>query len=441
MLKLLNLLAAYWHARHTTFNARAGLKKYQMARLHAHMDWLSRKSPYFKRFGAPDRTAKDARALLQRYPLMNKETMMANFDQMVTADLQIVQIMALAGQAESTRDFQATLNGHTVGLSSGTSAMRGAFVVSDREKAKWAGTILAKLLPAGLFAGERVALFLRADSGLYQAVKTPWLTFRFFDLVSNFPERVRELEAYQPTILVAPAQVLRQLALRVTQEGLSLRPKKVVSVAEVLEPADRQLLRAAFGEVIHEVYQATEGFLASSCEHGTLHLNEEYVHFEKEWVDKEQTRFVPVITDFTRRTQPIVRYRLNDVLVVKPGLCACGRVTQTIEAIEGRCDDMLILRTWSGAAVPVFADAVSRVLAQALPHQADYRLVQETGNVLQLSADTTQGELVRARDHLVAKFTEMGAVTDVLTWELSTTLPPFNPMVKRRRIIRNPGIV
>lgn len=27
---------------------------------------------------------------------------------------------------------------------------------------------------------------------------------------------------------------------------------------------------------VGEVYQATEGFLAASCAHGTLHLNEEF---------------------------------------------------------------------------------------------------------------------------------------------------------------------
>ena len=78
---------------------------------------------------------------------------------------------------------------------------------------------------------------------------------------------------------------------------LTLKVKKVISVAEVLEPQDRELLRNVFHNV-GEIYQATEGFLASTCRCGTLHLNEEFVHIEPQWLDEH--RFVPIVTDFTR---------------------------------------------------------------------------------------------------------------------------------------------
>ncbi len=47
-----------------------------------------------------------------------------------------------------------------------------------------------------------------------------------------------------------------------------------------------------------------------------------------------------------------------------------------IERIEGRCDDTLVLPAHGGGTVTLFADVCSRALAQALPLQADYRLVQ-----------------------------------------------------------------
>ncbi len=93
--------------------------------------------------------------------------------------------------------------------------------------------------------------------------------------------------------------MLRELAIAVLAGELAVRPKRVISVAEVLEPQDRALIERAFGP-LHQVYQATEGFPASTCEHGVLHLNEEFVHIEPEWLDDEQRRFVPVITDFSR---------------------------------------------------------------------------------------------------------------------------------------------
>ena len=46
---------------------------------------------------------------------------------------------------------------------------------------------------------------------------------------------------------------------------------------------------------------------------GTLHLNEDIVYIEREYLDDR--RFVPVVTDLERKAQPIIRYRLNDILV------------------------------------------------------------------------------------------------------------------------------
>lgn len=439
MLKLLRMLMAYRAARSLSFHTRAELEAYQAHKLTQFLDWVSKNSPYYETYRSFSRDRKHDHGAkpLRAFPVMDKSTMMGHFDDLNTANLPLQAVLDLAREAEATRDFHGTLDGYTVGLSSGTSATRGAFVVSQDEQARWAGVILAKLLPDGIFAGERVALFLRADSGLYQTVKTPWLTFRFFDLVGQFDDQAAQLQHYSPTILVAPAQVLRELALRVKTQGLKLAPTKIVSVAEVLEPQDRVLIEGVFCQVVHQVYQATEGFLASTCEHGTLHLNEEYVHIEKEWLDKEQRRFVPIITDFTRTTQPIVRYRLNDVLVAKETPCRCGRVTQALDAVEGRCDDMLHLPAKHGGTIPTFADALSRVIAQVLPLQADYRLTQLDGDTLEFAAAVNAAELPGFRDRLAEGLANMGVDDARLTWVLSTDIPPFTPAVKRRRIVKS----
>lgn len=125
-----------------------------------------------------------------------------------------------------------------------------------------AAGVLAKVLPDGLFAKERVALFLRADNNLYQSVNNRWLSLDFYDLLAPFQAQLKLLQQRAPTIIVAPAQVLRALALEVMAGELTLKVKKVISVAEVLEPQDRELLRNVFHNV-GEIYQATEGFLAS----------------------------------------------------------------------------------------------------------------------------------------------------------------------------------
>lgn len=135
--------------------------------------------------------------------------------------------------------------------------------------------------------------------------------------------------------------MLRMLGEAYAKGTLTVRPDKIISVAEVLDPLDRSVLEQTFGQTIHQAYQCTEGFLGASCRMGMLHLNEDVVHIEKEYIDPSTRRFVPIVTDFSRTSQPIVRYRLNDILTEAEGRCACGSPFTAIERIEGRCDDML----------------------------------------------------------------------------------------------------
>lgn len=421
-----NSLWAYYHARRMRFNNSAELADYQDSRLIRHLDWISRHSRFYAHFKNKP---------LATWPIMDKSSMMMHFDQMNTAQLSLAEVMHAALASEKNRDFSPTVRGYTTGLSSGTSGQRGVFVVSARERAQWAGIILAKLLPRSIFSGERIAFFLRANSNLYNGVQSRWITFKFFDLFLPFDAHLNALMQYQPTILVAPAQVLRELALAARSDKIVIRPRKVISVAEVLEPIDRQLITDTLGAP-HEIYQATEGFMGCTCTEGVMHLNEEYIHIEPEWLDREKRRFVPVITDFTRTTQPIIRYRLNDVLCVRDAPCPCGLPSMALQTIEGRCDDMLILPGVHGKAITVFADVLSRALAQILPIHSDYRLLQVGKKQLELYATTPLTDMPKITAHLNAVLIGLGVEAHHIEWSCAAGVPAMDPTAKRRRIRR-----
>lgn len=418
------LLWRYFCTRKLRFTDRATLEAWQGKRMQAFRRRVLAKSPWFRGYLARP---------FGEWPTMDKTRMMTHFDEMNTAGLQRDALMACALRSEHNRDFSPKVGEFSVGLSSGTSGQRGLFVVSPQEQLLWAGAILAKVLPDGLLAGERVALFLRADNNLYRRVNNRWLSLEYYDLLAPFQPQLARLEAQRPTLIVAPAQVLRALALAVRAGTLTLKVKKVISVAEVLEEQDRTLLRDVFGEV-GEIYQATEGFLASTCVCGTLHLNEEFIHVEPEWLDEQ--RFIPIITDFTRSTQPVVRYRLNDVLVASDKPCPCGSATRAIVRIEGRQDDQLLLPDVAGGVRVIFADACSRVLAIALPPTADYRLAQTAAEALSLTADCDPTTLQVCQQSLNDFFARQGVDVSRLVWTRISASPPTHFDAKRRRIIR-----
>ena len=139
-------------------------------------------------------------------------------------------------------------------------------------------------------------------------------------------------------------------------------------MAEVLDADVAGLVERAWGVRARRVYQATEGLLALDCLRGRLHLNEQGVVIEPEWLDDDRRRFVPIVTDFDRETQLVVRYRLDDVLrlpaVEEP--CPCGDPARVVEAVEGRADEVIPGIGADGRVVPVFPDTIRRAMALAI---------------------------------------------------------------------------
>ncbi|GAA3325960.1 hypothetical protein GCM10020331_059960 [Ectobacillus funiculus] len=79
-------------------------------------------------------------------------------------------------------------------MSSGTSGNRGLFLVSKEERYLWAGSILAKVLPASILNKQKIA-FLRANSNLYETTKkTNGFHFTFFDLLDYFETHIKKAE-------------------------------------------------------------------------------------------------------------------------------------------------------------------------------------------------------------------------------------------------------
>lgn len=360
---------------------RARLARWQEKQVIRHVKWVRGVSPFYRKLW-DGRPAEAWRS----FPIIDKSSMMEHFDALNTVGIRREEALEQAARAEQTRDFKPLLGGVTIGLSSGTSGNRGLFVVSAREQAAWSGTVLAKMLPGGLLQREKIAFFLRANSNLYESVQRGRLQFQYFDMLEPVECLIQRLEDYRPGIWIAPPSMLRLLAETVVSGRLSARPHQLISVAEVLDPLDRRYIELALGLRVHQAYQCTEGFLGYTCKHGTLHLNEDLVMVEKEYLDASTRRFVPIITDFSRTSQPIVRYRLNDILTEAAEPCPCGLAYTAIERIEGRCDDILYLpHMVSGEPVAVFPDFVTRAVIAASPDIEHYRVVQAGPEQLDIS--------------------------------------------------------
>lgn len=308
---------------------------------------------------------------LDDFPIINKKIFMENFQKINIFHISDEEAFHTAIQAEQTRNFSPKIKTPygelTVGLSSGTSGNRGIFLLSDEELAQWVGYILKRMLPKPIFKKRKIAFFLRSNSNLYESSKSFLIQFRFFDLCTNLTSHIQPLNDYQPDILIAPASVLKFLA---QSNELHISPQKIIAVAEVLDEETKAILQEKFNQKIHQIYQCTEGFLAHTCECGSLHLNEDVVIIQQEWLDSK--RFIPIITDFKRTTQPIIRYRLDDVLHIDTQPCPCGSAFMRLEKIEGRCDEIIKLKNIHGDDFLLFPDFLRRAILQCGKEISEY---------------------------------------------------------------------
>ena len=377
------------------------------------------RSPYYR---------EHARTDLAGIPQIDKREWMARFDSINTAGITLARALDHAAQAEQNRNFAARLDGLTVGLSTGTSGRRGVFLVSDRERYRWAGVMLAALLRGNLLARRRVAFFLRANSPLYETAGIGPVSFRHFDLLRPWRDLVREVADWQPDVLIAPAGVLALLA-----REARIRPRQIVSVAEVLDRDDRAAIGEAFGVGVEEVYQATEGVIALPCAAGRLHLNEAFMIVETHWLDRASRRFSPVVTDLTRSTQPVIRYRLDDIVTLAEMPCDCGMTGRTIERIEGRCDDICHLHGSGGETVPVFPDFLVRAFLVACPGIERFVFVQDRPGRFDIAVEAMPD--ARSREALGNRLGELAASLGGEAPEIRFTsgLPE---QAKRRRVVR-----
>jgi putative adenylate-forming enzyme len=298
--------------------------------------------------------------------------MMAHFGDFNTRGIGRARAEEIALAAERSRDFRPTIGELTVGLSSGTSGHRGLFLVGPWESAAWAGTILARTLTPRP-GPTRVAFFLRANSNLYEGLGGKLVRFRFFDLMAPLAESIAALNAFAPHFVVGPPSLLGLLADAREAGQLRIRPERLLAVAETLEPQDRTRLADTFAAPVGQVYQCTEGLLAISCARGSLHVQEDLVALQYEPLSGGAGRVTPLVTDLWRRTQPMIRYRLNDVLRLDPAPCACGSPFQVIAAVEGRRDDLCSFLNRDGTPRPFFPDTIRRAILFADVPISDYR--------------------------------------------------------------------
>ncbi|HSF86946.1 MAG TPA: phenylacetate--CoA ligase [Acidimicrobiia bacterium] len=208
------------------------------------------------------------------------------------------------------------------------------------------------------------------------------------------------------------------LAERAAEAGVvdQIKLRWGVHGAEAWSEGLRAKLEAAWGGEYDacDIYGLSEVIgpgVAQECyqNKGGLHVMED--HFYPEIVDPVTGDPVAegdpgelVLTSLTKQAQPVIRYRTRDITRLLRGECPCGRTTRRIGRLEGRADDMLIIR-----GVNVYPRQIESVLMDDPDLGAQFAIIIDRRGTLpevEARVELRSSELVGRREEIAARLEE-----------------------------------
>ena len=365
-------------------------------------------------------------------PCLEKKSYLQNFEKLNLYRLTLKEAIDFGTGLETSGDYLAKKKNLTIGLSTGTSGQRSAFVLQSREIGLWAGSILAKILGWNIFRSHKIAFVFRTHSPLYNGLNVGWIKLAFFNFNSDLDELIKELNHFKPSILVSVPNFYSYYLKKCPNKVI--HPKIVISGADVLEDCEKKQLENYFGVPVTQIYQATEGFLGLTCAAGKIHLNEENYIIEKTWV--AENVFMPLVTDVNRKSQAVIKYQLDDLLITDDDPCDCGSPTTAITKIQGRHDQILSFQGSQNSTVQIFPDFLRQLITAGNWYVWNYRIIQTSPDELTIAVDKVLTE--NEKKDLVIYFQKALSDKQIETIHINViTDDDFNETsAKRKRIVK-----
>ena len=198
----------------------------------------------------------------------------------------------------------------------------------------------------------------------------------------NTKRQVMIMKDYGSTIITCTPSYALFIAEVIEEMGLGpedFKLKAGIFGAEPWSENMRNEIEQRLGILAIDIYGLSEIIgpgVAVECKYKNgLHVMED--HFIVEIIDPETGEVLPpgergelVFTSLTKEALPIIRYRTGDISRLIVEECECGRTSVKIGRIEGRTDDMLIIR-----GVNVFPSQIEHFLLEIGETEPHYLLV------------------------------------------------------------------
>lgn len=436
------LLSARRRLRVREHWTRQQLESYQTEAVRRLRQYAYAHSPFYREFHK-----RLYEAPLCDLPVLTKGTLMDHFDDLVTD--RAVHLQNAKSYVASQQPDERFLGRYWVQSTSGTSGLPGLFVYNRSEWFAMLAAALRAFQAAGVnfrFTHRTKMAQITSTNPSHMSAQGAtttrnwWMPVMLLSATEPLTAMVERLNAYQPEVLLAYASILRILADEQTDGRLRIAPRVVISGSEVLTRETRRRGVSAWGNVLFDMYGTTDcGGIAAECnQHRGMHFQEDLAIIEVVGCDN---RPVPtgeygdklLVTVFGSRTQPLIRYELEDSLRLLPDRCPCGRPFKLIGDVQGRVHEVLVFPGMAGGSVKVHPIIFHNIM-DTLPVRG-WQVLQETDGLHLLLADVrgtvNESELV---DVVRQALTKQEAVVPLVAVQQINAIPQASsgktPLVK-----------
>lgn len=210
------------------------------------------------------------------------------------------------------------------------------------------------------------------------------------DMMMQFINYIRKCH---PPMITGYTSALEVYARFMLENNITdIRPKAVISSAEMLFQHQRELIEKAFGCKVFNRYGCREfGTIAHECKCGSYHISAERVHIEtvrkNNCTDGLESGEL-LVTDLDNYGYPMIRYRIGDIAQLddSDSICDCGRGLPLLKDLQGRAFD--IIKTSSGRSLP---GTFWTILTKCVPGIIQLQIIQKRLDyiIVNLTTDKT----------------------------------------------------
>lgn len=274
--------------------------------------------------------------------------------------------------------------------SSGTTGNPTVVLHTQKDLEEWANAVARCLWmvgsrPEDVFQNSAGYGMFTAGLGFqYGAEKVGMLTVPA--AAGNTIRQIKFIKDFGTSVLHAIPSYASRIYEVMKEEGVDPRKDTKLRVlcigAEPHSEEQRQRIEQNLGVKAYNSYGISEMMgpgVAFECqEQNGLHIWEDY--FIVEIIDPVTLKPVPdgelgelVLTTINREAMPLLRYRTRDLTRIIPGDCPCGRHHKRLARLQGRSDDMMILK-----GVNIFPIQIEKILLGFKELSTDYLITLET---------------------------------------------------------------